>query len=62
MISRRWLCQTTLSAALGPVGIRADREKGLSPPCCLLPVLCWVCVCKCECECARALVRVCVCF
>lgn len=59
MIKR--LCQTTLFAARGPVGIEADREKDQFSPCFSFILLYWVCVCKCECECARAWVRVCVC-
>lgn len=55
------LCQTTLFAACGPVGIETDCEKDRYPPFLSLPVLCWVCVCKGEYECARAWVRECEC-
>lgn len=60
MIKR--LCQTTLFATRGPLGIEAALEKDRSPACFSLPVLCRVCMCKCECECARARVRVCECL
>lgn len=55
------LCQTTLFAACGPVGIGTDCEKDRYPPFFSLPVLCLVCVCKGEYECARAWVRECEC-